>query len=136
MADFNFGVKFLWFIGNVRNNVSANSSLKFFQGFRNEDETPLLYVSCQEGQTGVVRLLLRRGFVDLEPRGLVHSPLWAAARNGRREVAEILIDSGANVNHRNPLHAAVIGGRCFETVKLLVERGADFDARDSIPRRV
>jgi ankyrin repeat protein/beta-lactamase regulating signal transducer with metallopeptidase domain len=61
------------------------------------------------------------------------APLHCAARDGRQEMAEILISAGANVNPTNicrkPLHWAVMKGHT-SIVKLLIEKGADVNADD------
>ncbi len=61
------------------------------------------------------------------------APLHCAARDGRLELAKILIDAGANVNPNNicrkPLHWAVKNGHT-SIVKLLIEKGGDVNADD------
>ncbi|MEJ2702644.1 MAG: ankyrin repeat domain-containing protein, partial [Sedimentisphaerales bacterium] len=60
-------------------------------------------------------------------------PLLYAARDGRQDIAEILIRAGANVNPSNlgrkPLHWALKKGHT-DIVKLLIEKGADVNAED------
>ena len=60
--------------------------------------------------------------------------LHYAARNGDKEIAEILIAEGADVNAKNDngqtsLHFAAIGGY-MEIAKLLINNGADVNAKD------
>jgi ankyrin repeat protein len=62
-------------------------------------------------------------------------PLGLAAFFGHRQIAEYLLDSGADVNQAAdnafkvaPIHAAVSNGD-IETVRLILERGADINAR-------
>jgi ankyrin repeat protein len=67
------------------------------------------------------------------------TPLHLAAFFGHREVAELLLDHGADVNARSqserfarantPLHAAA-ANRQVAVAELLVARGADVNARD------
>ena len=73
------------------------------------------------------------------------TPLYKAAFNGNREVAELLISRGAEVNARDPggasalhicassrdvvLNKKILGGR-VEVAKLLIAGGADLNARD------
>jgi len=59
--------------------------------------------------------------------------LHTAARNDQKEVAELLIDKGANVNGKSdeagtPLHQAADRGH-EEIVELLIAGGADVNAR-------
>lgn len=61
------------------------------------------------------------------------TPLSWAALNGKTNAAELLIDSGADVNGKNrdggtPLHGSVFLGH-FETTKLLLNKGADRNIR-------
>jgi len=62
------------------------------------------------------------------------TPLSIVAANGHRNVAEFLLDHGANVNgadglEQTPLHAAADNGS-DAVAKLLIDRGAAIDARD------
>ncbi len=63
------------------------------------------------------------------------TPLHYAALHGHKEVAEVLMANGADVNARDssgqtPLHFAVAGGR-KEIAGLLVSKGADVNARNN-----
>jgi hypothetical protein len=76
---------------------------------------------------------------DAEAR---HRALSLAAQHGQTEIVRLLLDAGEDPNrynregnhaHTTPLHQAVLGG--FEAVvRLLVERGARLDIRDTIWR--
>lgn len=60
-------------------------------------------------------------------------PLHLAAWQGRKKIAEYLLDSGADINShghrgRTPLHYAVENDHPT-IIKLLIERGADLNAR-------
>ena len=61
--------------------------------------------------------------------------LYAAARNGHREVAEYLLDQGADVNARGVFGATALQWAAFNghagVVELLLARGADPHLRDS-----
>ena len=59
--------------------------------------------------------------------------LGHAAINGHKELAELLIAKGADVNTKNkdsttPLHQASLGGR-KEVAELLIAKGADVNAK-------
>lgn len=94
------------------------------------------------GHIGVVRMLLAAGAnpnlsypsasIPAEERNTVYpsmeSPLMDAANLGRPEILELLVESGADVNHvsasgLNPLLAAVWGRR-FDLAKRLLAAGA------------
>ena len=63
------------------------------------------------------------------------TPLWYAADEGHKEIVELLIAKGADVNAKNDkfvgtfLHWAAAGGQ-NEIVKLLIAKGADVNATD------
>ncbi len=64
------------------------------------------------------------------------TPLHIAVRYGHKEVAELLLDRGANVNaverrKWTPLHTAVKSGK-MEVAELLLDRGANVNAVDNL----
>ena len=73
--------------------------------------------------------MLRR---RVETDGLL---LHNAARNGHKEIVELLIAKGADVDAKDedgwtPLHWAVVNGH-EETVELLLANGSDVNAKDN-----
>jgi len=71
---------------------------------------------------------------DIEGIDGVSALNWAA-RNGKNDVVNYLIDQGADINSRDSdnytvLRRAVIGGH-VETAGLLIDRGADTEATDN-----
>ncbi|MFC1563373.1 ankyrin repeat domain-containing protein [candidate division KSB1 bacterium] len=92
--------------------------------------TPM-HLACNAGRPEVVRVLLEKG-ADPDVLGVFIAPLeWAlrCGSPGAEECAEILIESGANVNLGSllgdtPLSEAVKNGYS-KTAKLLIEKGAD-----------
>ena len=63
------------------------------------------------------------------------TPLHIAANNGHKEVAELLIAEGADVNAKGvigitPLHYALTK----EIAELLIDKGADVNAKDKYER--
>jgi uncharacterized protein len=112
--------------------------------------TPLLR-AARSGDTAAMKLLIERGaLVDL-PQATGATPLMVAVGLGAGSIdtrgkfrteldalaaTQVLLDAGADVNAREErngrtaLHAAAAQGY-NEIVKLLVERGAEIDARDS-----
>ena len=66
------------------------------------------------------------------------TPLWYAADEGHKEIVELLIAKGADVNAKNkgdvtPLYGAARSGR-KEVAELLIAKGADVNARDDAGR--
>ena len=88
-----------------------------------------LYIAISRCDEEFVQLLLAKG---ASPDGLgVHdllSPLYCAVYQRHRGIAELLLDHGADINagRETPLYAAAKSG-VFETVRLLLERGAALD---------
>lgn len=67
--------------------------------------------------------------------GYDKTPLLIAAKNGRADIAKVLIEAGANTEafdlvwKRTPLHQAVLGNH-IETVSILLTAGANSNAND------
>ncbi|MCP4723656.1 MAG: hypothetical protein GY863_01395 [bacterium] len=97
--------------------------------------TPL-HMACLTGKPEAVRVLVEKG-ADINSQELLWAPLGLALRAGSsqaEECAKILIESGANLNAQSqlgetPLSEAVKNGY-RNTVKLLIEKGADFQIID------
>lgn len=93
---------------------------------------PLLHLAAEQGHLDCVEVLLARGF-DVHQRDRLDNAaaLHWAAYSGARDVAERLIDAGADIDGEGDAHGlGVIGwGTCFEDVRsevveLLLARGA------------
>ncbi|HQU09799.1 MAG TPA: ankyrin repeat domain-containing protein [Opitutales bacterium] len=92
-----------------------------------------LFVAAQQGQTGIMQVLIQVGaVVDMVHAETAQTALHAAARVGQLPAVRFLMTEGANVlavdaDGRTPLHAAAIGGH-VATVDCLLARptvGAD-----------
>jgi hypothetical protein len=118
-----------------------------------------LFTALVFGMSGAAKILVKRGAgIDLPAAaglGLVdhaarllpsadhevkHRALSLAAQHGHAELIRLLLDAGEDPNrynpegmhaHSTPLHQAVLGGH-EAVVRLLVERGARLDMRDTI----
>jgi ankyrin repeat protein len=126
--------------------------------------TTALMWAVSEGHTAVVRMLIDRGanvnarskvipvsnkrlgeantprasMPDEKPEGYANgglTPLLFAAREGRLEIARLLVAAGANVNAiagdgKNPLGMAIYNGS-FELASWLIDNGADVNHPDA-----
>ena len=96
----------------------------------------LLHIAAVEGKREGAESLLNRGLdPDEHDNKPQMTPLSIACQCGNIDVAEVLLDHGANVNHEDcemqtPLLAACVAGH-IEIVRLLLNRGANIDARDN-----
>ncbi|MDB6063834.1 MAG: Ankyrin repeat-like protein [Pedosphaera sp.] len=111
---------------------------------RAHDQTPLM-MSVEAGKPDMVDLLLsKRADVNATCPDTTHAPgrtaLHAAARAGRKTIAEALLAHGANVNAKDsngstPLHLAAQAG--YKAVaELLLAHKADFSIKDTSGRAV
>jgi ankyrin repeat protein len=90
-----------------------------------------LWMAASKGYTPIVRALISNG-ADINARDNGgYAPLHESAGGGHRQVVEILVEHGAQINVKSadekgwtPLHFAVLRGSA-ETVKLLLSQGAD-----------
>lgn len=99
-------------------------------------ETPL-DLAAQYGRLQAVQMLIRAhpelllSFRSLPPDNLLsHSPLHLASRNGHRNVVEVLLAAGVNVNlltaAGTALHEAALCGK-DSVVRALLDAGADLN---------
>ena len=110
----------------------------------NKGQTPLHLVSRLEmslnecNRPSVVRLLIAHG-ADVNARDMTHTtPLLYASCRGRLEVAQVLLDNGANVNDkgatRSSLHLLLESDNnphdALILVELLLKFGADTNLQD------
>jgi ankyrin repeat protein len=113
----------------------ASPAMQQMDYARNFVNTTLVTAS-KHGFTGMVKSTIEaKASVDGFDEKNASSPLVAAAKSGRCEVAKILIENGATLDlsleaRGTALHAAIAAGD-ISMVKLLLMRGASTGARDS-----
>lgn len=116
-------------IEELRDLLSKGASLATWNG---EDRTPL-EVAVDSGNLAMVELLLKSEAVRV-PSGFMNAALILAVARGEREMTELLLERGADVNVKGslgqtPLHRAV-DSENVGLARLLLERGADVNAED------
>lgn len=94
--------------------------------------TPLLIAATYAGNAEVVRLLIKNGSSVTDPDMFQETALTSACKRGDAELAEILIEAGADVHAggRPPLDWATEEGNA-ETIACLLKHGAG-DNRDHL----
>lgn len=107
------------------------------------DETPM-DLAAQYGRLQVVQILIRAHNELLLPLKATstpqyHTALHLASRNGHRDVVELLLAAGCNVNILTPngsaLHESAMCGK-EKVVKALLKEGIDLDLTDRDGRTV
>ena len=99
-------------------------------GVRATDEGGCLAVAAYSGHTEIVRYLVGLPYVDVKYRNSDDlTALHSAATNKATDVAQVLIDAGADIDAmdkegRAPLYYACASG-ALDVVKMLVRAGAD-----------
>ena len=90
--------------------------------------TPM-YIAVRGDDEQTVELLLKAGVSPNQPCYATMPPLCVAGQTGNVKIANLLLDSGAEINawREKPLFAAATKGH-IELVKILLERGAHPDA--------
>lgn len=94
-----------------------------------------LHILVFKSHPKVVELLLKYNpLLDAEGSN-GETPLFHAVKYGEFEIVWILVDRGANVNHRNIEESTLLHLACInyyqKIIKCLVHSGADLNARDS-----
>ena len=103
----------------------------------------LLAIACLKGYIELIDMLLTRFTPDLEvlndiTLGDEHinqpifsnvSVLWIAASINNFAIVKLLVEHGANVNHRTKTHSTPLRGACFngnlDMIRYLIDKGAD-----------
>ena len=113
---------------------------RFYYGFHDEARaTPLLYATfC--GMHDIVKFLITEHSQDVNARGfdLEETPLHVASRRGHADIAQLLLEHGADRNAQNnkshtPLHLSSDCGH-VAVVRILLDHGADKEAQDIFGR--
>ena len=110
-------------------------------GFPTETETkdgvPLLNIAVRNGDVEICRLLMSYGAkLNIIARDRCTSPVIDAVMAQKTNIAELLIDAGADVDfkNRNGQSALIIaiGARMEAISHMLIDKGADVKIKDSL----
>ena len=94
-----------------------------------------LYEAAESGDIEAVKQHLADGSdIELKCTGCGSTALGHAAKNGHKEIAELLVENGADVSAKDedgwtPLFYPAGGGK-KEVVEILISNGADVNATD------
>ena len=95
----------------------------------------LLHAAAYSGNVELVKLLIKRGAVidAIANTKYKNTPLQTAMLPGQAPAARVLVDAGADVNHKQwegftVLHDAASRGD-LDLVRFFIKRGADVNAR-------
>lgn len=113
--------------------IKAGMPLEIFD----EHGNPALIIAIKTGNTELVKNLLKQSSnIDIENLNSRRTPLMEAASSGFTEILDILIKSGAEINHLQSDGVSALmlaaGAGHSDIVKILLERGADTEIKDQL----
>lgn len=103
----------------------------------NEHSMSLIEVAACQGHVGVLKAVIRHGADVNAVGGLGGTPLMLASASDNADAVDVLVKLGASVNAvqeptgKTCLHLAA-NGSCCETVRALLQHGADVNATDAL----
>lgn len=103
---------------------------------KQQEAASLLNAAISAGDIGKVEDLLKEGISAHGPDHLGQLPMFVAARDGKTDIAEALIEHGVDVNApvdrngRRPIYCAASNGH-VDFVRMLIADGATIDVVDS-----
>ena len=115
--------------------TSRSYKAKAYKDFKKDviEDHKKLRIAAKEGNTDEIRRLLSCGITNVNCRDICGStPLHESASNGHKEAAQLLIQSGADIDKcdlfgRTPL---VVAENHKELLEMLIESGANMNVAD------
>lgn len=129
------------FVEAVKNCMYKEAQAFLNAGFSTETEdengVPVISHAVRNGDLELCRLLMSYdAALNIIARDRVTSPVMDAVTGMNTEIAELLIDSGADLNYRNRNGQSslivAIGARMEALSEMLVDKGADITIKDSL----
>ncbi|KAL8746481.1 MAG: hypothetical protein Q9184_007742 [Pyrenodesmia sp. 2 TL-2023] len=114
---------------NIATSLRGDIQERKFNGQR----TPLHW-ACDRGHESCVRLLVKHG-ADVNANNYTNrTPLQEALMRGNVSISKFLLENGASVKSHDdegwtPLHQAAISRKAVEVIHLLLDKGADIEAK-------
>ena len=93
-----------------------------------QSNSPLLEAIIAEKDDAAKLLIIKGADFQRPDRGL--SPLFHSARRNQREVVELLLAKGADIENGRVLNFIVIKPELYDMAKLLIEKGADVNSKN------
>lgn len=117
--------------------TQAFLSASFSTETENEEGVALISIAVRNGDLEICRLLMSYdASLNIIARDRVTSPVIDAVTAAKAEIAELLIDAGADLNFRNrngqTALIVAIGSRMEEIASMLIDKGADLTIKDSL----
>ncbi|KAI4145852.1 MAG: hypothetical protein LQ341_002241 [Variospora aurantia] len=114
---------------NIPTSLRGDNMERKFNGQR----TPLHW-ACDRGHESCIRLLVKHG-ADVNANSYTNrTPLQEALMRGHVSISKFLLENGASVKSHDdegwtPLHQAAISSKAVEVIHLLLDKGADIEAK-------
>lgn len=101
--------------------ISKGCNINYGNGY-------ILHQACTYGKEDFVKYLIELGMDPNCKSKQNDTPCTLALKNDREDIAKYLFSVGANYYHDDNLFKSAIEGKCFDTIKFLLDNGADPNA--------